>query len=265
MQWENLTSPDFMKGVTDTEGVGVLPIGVLEAHGAHLPLGQDMLAAHAVACRAAEIEAAIVFPVFPWGINHESAHLSGAVVLPRDLVLTMLENVCAEMARNGLKKVVLYSGHGGNRSLLPLFVQTYLEKRRDYCVYFANVPFITERSREQLETDELGHACEWETSVARYLHEDLVQMEALPDPFTSLERNSSLRAAHVYSPVDWYSMYPTMYVGDARSATAEKGSVAVEEMVNGLAQAIRAIKEDDETPQLMEQIMAGREKPKSTY
>jgi len=117
MQWENLTSLDFEKAVVTCDGVGLIPIGVLEPHGPHLPLGTDMFACHAVACRAAELEPTIVFHAYPYGINHESAHLPGSVVIRRDLVIALLENICDEMARHGLNKIILFSGHGGNRYL----------------------------------------------------------------------------------------------------------------------------------------------------
>ncbi len=138
MQWENLTSLDFVAAVVACEGVGVLPIGVIEPHGPHLPLGTDMFESHTVACRAAELEPAIVFPAYPYGINHESAHLPGSVVFRREVVLALLENVCDEMARQGLTKIVILSGHGGNRHLLPLFVQTLVEKDKAYTVYDAH-------------------------------------------------------------------------------------------------------------------------------
>ncbi len=65
MQWEHLTSLDFEKAVQECQGVGILPVGVIEAHSSHLPLGMDMFACHYAACRAAEIEPAIVFHALP--------------------------------------------------------------------------------------------------------------------------------------------------------------------------------------------------------
>jgi len=97
MQWENLTSLDFEKAVQECQGVGIVPVGVLEAHASHLPLGTDMFAAHWIASRAAEKEIAIVFHAYPYGINIESAHLPGAVVIQRELVFALLENICDEI------------------------------------------------------------------------------------------------------------------------------------------------------------------------
>ena len=134
MRWEQLTYPDFAGAVETCGGVGIVPVGVIEPHGAHLPLGTDMFASHWTACRAAEEEPAIVFPMYPWGINHEGAHLPGSVVIKRELVFALLEGVCDEMGRQGVTRIILLSGHGGNRYFLPLLVQTLSEKECPYCV-----------------------------------------------------------------------------------------------------------------------------------
>ncbi len=261
MQWENLTSLDFESAVQSCGGVGLLPLGVVEPHGPHLPLGTDMFEAHAVACRAAEQEPVIVFPAYPFGINHESAHLPGSLVLRRDLVLDLLENVCDEMARHGLTRIIIFSGHGGNRFLIPLFVQTLIEKEKDYVVYDAQVS-IPEDAAGVLDTLETGHACEAETSVMLHLHPDLVKMEQVPPaPFTNLARSASLQEVGAYSTMDWYAMYPVMYVGNAAPATAEKGRALVEPRVAGLVEIIRRVKTDDVTPVLQREFLARTRRP----
>lgn len=254
MQWENLTSLDFEKAVAACEGVAILPIGVLEPHGPHLPLGTDMFESHAVACRAAEMEPAIVFHAYPYGINHESAHLPGSVVIRRELVFALLENVCDEMARHGLTKIILFSGHGGNRYFVPLFVQTLVEKQKPYTVYEAKLPFSSP-PEDLLESDETGHACESETSTALALNPDLVKLAQVPPkPFTNLGRNAVLQEVGAYSPMDWYAMYPAMYVGEPGKATAEKGKILIQPRIDALVKLIRAVKDDEVTPALQREF-----------
>jgi creatinine amidohydrolase len=263
MQWEDLTSPDFEKAVRTCGGVGIIPVGVIEPHSAQLPLGTDTVEAHWTACRAAEQEEAIVLPFYPFGINHESAHLPGSLVIKRDLVLELLENICDEMGRHGLTKIILLSGHGGNRYALPLFVQTLPEKEKPYVVYMANVGHFA-GAKEILETTETGHACEAETSTALYINGDHVRMDQVPpEPFTNLRRNKALSDVGAYSPMDWYAMYPTMYVGDASKATAEKGKVLAEARVAGLVELIKAVKQDDVSPGLLEEFLEGKRNPTS--
>ena len=263
MQWENLTSLDFEKAVQDCQGVGILPVGVLEAHSSHLPLGMDMFACHWVSSQAAEIEPAIVFHAYPYGVNIESAHLPGAVVIQREVIFALLENVCDEMARNGLTKIILHSGHGGNRYFLPLFVQTLPEKDKPYTVYYANLPHFI-GAEEILESGEYGHACEAETSVMLHINAETVKMDQVPpQPFPSLGRNADVSQKGGYSPVDWYAMYPHMYVGDASSATPEKGKIMLEHEVAALVELIQAVKADNVAPGLMREFMDRTQNPKA--
>ncbi len=263
MQWENLTALDFEKYVVECQGVGIISIGVIEAHASHLPLGTDTLACHHVATQAAELESAIVFPFYPYGVNIESAHLPGSVFIKQDLIFALLENVCDEMARNGLNKIILHNGHGGNRYFLPLFTQMLPGKNKPYVVYQANLGHFP-GAEEILESGEYGHACEAETSMMLHIAPELVKMEQVPPkPFTSLKRNEELQNVGGYTQVDWYAMYPHMYVGDSSKATAEKGKFMVEHEIEALANFIKTVKSDEVTPGLVQEFNARMTKPES--
>jgi creatinine amidohydrolase len=261
MQWENLTSSDFAEAAVACRGVGIVPVGVLEAHASHLPLGTDMFTSHHVACRAADQEPAIVFPHYPFTINHESAHLPGALVIKRELAFALLENICDEMYRNGLHKIILISGHGGNRYFLPLFVQTLPEKAKPYVVYFADLPVVPE-DEQIIEHPENGHACEAETSMVRGINDAVVRMDQVPPkPFTSLRRNEAVAAAGGYTQIDWYAMYPHMYVGDAHKATVDKGEKLLGYRVDLLVELIRQVKADEVGPALVAEFNARQAQP----
>jgi len=263
MQWQNLTSAEFEQAVQQCRGVGIIPIGVLESHASHLPLGTDMFTAHYAACQAAEEEPIIVFPHYPFSINHETAHLPGGIVIKRELAFALLENVCDEMNRNGINKIILLSGHGGNRHFLPLFVQTLPEKRKPYVVYFADLPVVPE-GETILDHPENGHACEAETSMVRHINEDLVQMDKVPPKaFTNLNRLGPVVEAGGYTQVDWYAQYPHMYVGDAHRATAAKGEKLFTYNTGLLVNLIRAVKEDDVAPALVAEFNERQANPKA--
>ena len=67
VHWEELTADDFRQGIAQSQGVCLLPFGILEKHGAHLPLGNDLLNIRYVALKAAEQEYAVVFPEYYFG------------------------------------------------------------------------------------------------------------------------------------------------------------------------------------------------------
>jgi creatinine amidohydrolase len=251
MQWENLTYPDFANAVAET-GVCILTFGVVEAHGGHLPLGTDYLTAHGLACRAAALEPAVVFPPFYFGQIFEARFLPGAVALKPTLLIEMIQAVFDEIGRNGFKKIILVNGHGGNGHLLPFLAQSSLYEEKPYSLYLYRGA-LTEAEREAydsvLETPRHGHACECETSTMLALHPEIIKMDAVSDePGEPQGRLGHLTGS--YSGIWWYADYPRHYAGDARPASAEKGRKLVELQVGALARFIADVKADKAVPAL---------------
>src|ERR1700685_2068630 len=135
VHWEELTAGDFREGIHRAQGTCVLPFGILEKHGPHMPLGTDLLDVRYAALHAAEQEYAVVFPEYYFGQIAEARHEPGTIAYSREMQLALPQETTDEMARNGCKKVVIVNGHGGNDSLLPYFAQTQLDKFHDYVVY----------------------------------------------------------------------------------------------------------------------------------
>jgi creatinine amidohydrolase len=135
VHWEELTAADFREGIHRSQGTCLLPFGILEKHGAHLPLGTDLLDVRYAALHAAEREYAIVFPEYYFGQIAEARHEPGTMAYSREMQLALLQETTDEMARNGCKRVLIVNGHGGNEHLLPYFAQTQLDKPHDYVVY----------------------------------------------------------------------------------------------------------------------------------
>jgi len=249
MKWEELTGGTFEQAVARARGVCVIPIGVVEYHGPHLPLGQDMLEVHARACAAAEKEPVIVYPAYHFGVNVWTKDHPGGIVIKDRLMFELLENICEEVSRNGLKKILLLSGHGGNPFFLSLFTELALDKSHDYTLYHVEGYAIDpELSRRVLETKEHGHACECETSVALHLHPQLVRKDLLdPEKCWTNQRGLS-HLEGVEAPADWSAKYPELCGGDPRPATAEKGKALFEDRVQKTAALFRQIKEDQAAP-----------------
>jgi creatinine amidohydrolase len=124
--WEELTGPDFVTAVHQSQGVCVLPFGILEKHGPHLPIGTDLLDVRFAVMNAVKQEYAVVFPQYYFGQIFEAQQQPGTIAYSLATQLTLLQETVKEMARNGCKKVVIVNGHGGNENLLPLFAQSQL-------------------------------------------------------------------------------------------------------------------------------------------
>src|SRR5450432_4374932 len=135
VKWEELTAADFRQAIQQSQGTCLLPFGILEKHGPHLPLGTDLLNVRYASLHAAGQEYAIVFPEYYFGQIFEARHEPGTVAYSSHTQLELLQETTDEMARNGCKKVIIVNGHGGNEHLLPFFAQSQLEKPHDYVVY----------------------------------------------------------------------------------------------------------------------------------
>lgn len=259
MNWQELTSDQFPGAVKAARGVCLVPLGCLERHAHHLPLGTDKLIASELCRRAAEFEPAVVFPDYFFTQILEARHYPGCIGLDPDLLLALLENVCAEIARNGLDKVVLVNAHGGNSSFLTYFAQAQLASRREYVVYVVDHPALLPEDaavEEQWVTRVDGHAGEIETSQMLAFRPNMVHLETVPSgpEGMPLERLKALQDAGVYTGIWWYGDHPTHYCGDARPATAEKGNRLLDAQARALAAALRAIKQDQEARRLQDEF-----------
>jgi creatinine amidohydrolase len=269
MLWEELTAPNFEKAVKDCGGVCVLPIGVLEKHGNHLPLGTDMYTSQAVCKAAAEKEPSIVFPYYFLGHIATARHYPGTISISNSMMMDVLLAMCDEISRNGLKKILIMSGHGGNRNFLPFFAQEMPRLDRDYSVYTGYVGNTTEAQNKELAeasgSDDFGqHAGLKETAMIMHIRKDLVH-DGVQDPKEgeSLGRLDSVHKAGLFSGFSWYSNFPNHIAGNPALATPELGKLVFGHAVENVVKAIKAVKDDNVSLKLAEEYIGRGQNPKA--
>lgn len=263
MQWEKLSAEEFEAGVINCGGMCILPIGVLEYHGGQLPLGTDLYRAHGMACAVAAVEPAIVFPKYPFTANFETKAYPGGIVINNRLIFELLENVCDEISRNGLHKILLISGHGGNKWFLPQFVMSMLDKNKDYVLYYADARgqdpdavggyMDKDLFNTTFDSIDYGHADEWETSEMLHIHPELVHMDKAAE-VNEPPRDRLKHLPNTYTSMDWFSRQPDLTRGTPGLATAEKGKIFWEQQIKTLATLVKAIKEDKVAKELYEEF-----------
>src|SRR5215831_19598026 len=106
-KWEELTAPDFVQALHQAQGVCVLPFGIIEKHGPHLPLGTDLLDVRFAVMNAVKQEYAVVFPEYYFGQIFEARQQPGTIAYSLATQLTLLQETMNEMDRNGCKKIVI--------------------------------------------------------------------------------------------------------------------------------------------------------------
>lgn len=246
MRWEELSGEQLAAAVTATDGICILPVSCLEQHGGQLPVGTDMIIARELATRVARLEPAVVFPDFVFGQILEGRAEPGAIGLSLDLVLRVLGEVCAEIARNGFRRIVLVNGHGGNTHTLRAFVQGAILRRTDFQIYLVE-PLLT--AEEEAEVNGLWeserplcHGGEAEASQILASRPDLVGPGHTQS--RSRDRYGTLGEVGVFHALWFYADHPDHFCGDASHASAEKGEVLLTVTARALARGVAAIRAD---------------------
>lgn len=256
VKWEELTGPDFITAIKKASGTCILPTGILEKHGPHLPIGSDVFHAQYGAVQAALKEYAVVFPVDFFGQILDAKHQPGTFAIPVEVALHLLQATADEMARNGCKKILVVNGHGGNPALLNVFTQSLLEKPHDYVVYvftggmvnaapeFPKGPFP--------RTAAHGHGGDRETGWVLVSRPDLVHIERAPSQ-SGEDWNRQKLPPHVTNNLTEFANEPEHYSGDGSKGTLALGQSDMNNWVDQIVTALRWVKADTVTPKLQEE------------
>jgi creatinine amidohydrolase len=265
VHWEELSAADFRDAISRAQGTCLLPFGIMEKHGPHLPLGNDLLNVRHVALNAAQQEYAVVFPEYYFGQIFEAKHEPGTVAYSRGLQLQLLQETTDEMARNGCKKIIIVNGHGGNNSLLPYFAQSQLESPHDYVVYVQSIARSAPgepQHKSDRSTD--MHAGESETSVSMIARPDLVHLDRAKQESGADQGRLKGLPEGLYTGIWWYARFPNHYAGDGAVASRELGDFEAKTWINTIVQAIKAVKADSESLRLQNQFYEQSKHPLET-
>ncbi len=260
---EELTSPHFVKAVELAGGVCVIPLGIIEKHGPHLPIGSDLFEAREIAFQAAAKEYAVVFPPYFTGQIFEARHQPGTIAYSNELMWNMLEETCKELSRNGLKKIILMNGHGGNTSFLQYFCQSQLAGPKDYVVvlFQSEADPLRDKEIKSLTKAKLdGHAGEKETSMMTFIRPDLVDVNAIKSE--SGANQGKLSQMHFgYTGIWWFARYPNHYASDIAEPDKRLGELLISKDATQLSELIKFLKKDNTIEQLQEEFNKKAQNP----
>jgi len=263
VHWEELTGPDFIAAIHQAQGTCLLPFGILEKHGPHMPIGTDLINVRYAALHAAEKEYAVVFPAYYFGQIFEAKHQPGTVAYSADIQMKLLQETTDEMARNGCKKIIIVNGHGGNEHLLPFFAQSQLDLPHDYVVYIID----GERSRPggpgKKSTGIDWHAGENETSNTLVSRPDLVHLDRAKEESGADQHRQNLPDG-LYTGIWWYARFPNHYSGDGSVAAKALGEWNVTGFIDYIDECIRAVKADDVSLKLQDEFYEQSKHPLDT-
>lgn len=195
----------------------VIPLGSVEQHSSHLPIGTDAMFAEAFSEKLAERFDALLLPVLPISTCYEHKGKKGSVWMRPSTFYTMLQDIIGSLHSQGFKKVILILGHGGIFAAFPAVRELNATKNDLQVIIYA--PDVDDDVKQIMDTKKNEvHAGESETSLMLYLFEELVNKEEMmKNDFVPDVPQNFLN----YTPV--HKLSPTGVWGEPSLATKEKG------------------------------------------
>lgn len=275
-RWLYVTSEELPKLCEAAKGVCVIPLGAVEKHGLHLPLGTDIIKGSAIAYMASQLETVCIFPDFPFGdlsCGHPSTP-AGTIALPMETELLLLEQLCDQIARYGFRKILLCNSHGGNNAMLDTFQERLYNKKKNYVVVITgpklwsfrkmgeyleengpgSIPELTPEDeatvlkyyREKVST---GHGCMAETAMVMGCVPESVKLHRLGIETGKCQHKTDyLKEAYLQiRDGGWFEDYPNSYAAevDPVDCTENIGKALVRREAERIAHAYKVLKEDE--------------------
>lgn len=210
--------------------VALIPVGATEQHGPHMTLDTDTAIAEAFTRRIAGAlgEDAIIGPTLSMGMSEHHLAFAGTMNLRAQTLMSLVHDVVASFVQNGVCKVILVNGHGGNIDPLRLVAR---EAGRDGTAEVASLMWAilaADLIYERAATPFHSHACDIETSVALAIAPHVVLPERIeaPAPVTGTVPLAEPRSRYDI-PVPFEHWTTNGAIGDPRLATKELGEEIV--------------------------------------
>jgi creatinine amidohydrolase len=228
--------------------VVVLPVGAVEQHGPHLPLGVDHLLAAAVAADVARTLAtrgrdALVAPVLAYGYKSQARmgggqRFPGTTSLDASTLIGQIRDILRELHQHGCRRVVLLNGHYENQLFTSEGIDLARREHPDLVAMrleywdFTPAKTLAHIFPNGFPGYALEHAAVLETSLMLHYHPALVDVDAIPD-----------QAAAVFPPWDIFpqpdGLVPSAGVlSPAHAAQAAFGALLAQDYATTIATAV---------------------------
>jgi creatinine amidohydrolase len=255
--WGEMTWPEI-RTAANLDRVVLLPAGVIEDHGPHLPVDTDVILAQGV-CAAAAAEApdrVVVAPPVVHGYSPHHMDFPGTITVRASVLIDYCLDVCKSIAYHGFSKILLVNGHGGNVSALDMVAKAATLESGAFVAFISHWALepVRRLARDLLESPGAGgmvHADEFETSLYLALRPELVQMDkavreiAMPPSryfwVDLISPGDRITSAGFMEP--WSAYTESGVIGDPTLASAAKGQRLLAAAATGLVELANEMRE----------------------
>lgn len=241
MLLQEMTWPEIGKLSRDLPVI--VPVAALEQHGGHLPVFTDSMLLGEV-MRRVELtmgEKVLSTPLMWLGNSHHHIDFAGTMSASPRVYLDLLNDMAENLMTHGFRRIVFLNGHGGNTTPGKQAVFEMRQRHRtrtDLLLLFATYwdSANPNSGRPDLVQSQMGHACEWETSMilrlAPHLVKDITQIDPVPFGFA-------------FDPAyrGWITKDRSApgHIGDPRQATVEKGEYLFQTFSDGVVKLLEQV------------------------
>ena len=231
---EHMTTTETQAALQKTQTV-IVPFGVLEAHGPHMPLATDTIQAYDGAIGASELVPVFVAAPVHYGMCRSASGHAGTIGISGDTFRSLVFDIVCSLHASGMRNIILYSGHASSKQIAAMGEAG--EKAIDL-IAGLNVAVVCDydilKKADCIETPGDIHAGELETSRMMHIRPDLVRNEQLPPSEKRQFPNPILVR-------DCRRYWPGTVEGNPRLASADKGSQLCKIVADYLANLVKKI------------------------
>jgi creatinine amidohydrolase/Fe(II)-dependent formamide hydrolase-like protein len=177
MQLETWTSPE-VKGHVQKNGLAIVPVGSLEQHGPHAPLGTDTFISFVMSNRLAKKMGGLVIPPVWFGVSDEHMDFAGTITISQVTLCNLITEILISLKASGFHTVVILNGHGGNQAYLNVVKEKAAEQLgAEFTLLTVSYwDKLSEDEKKQVSSLEWGlHANEFETSIISAIFPNMVK------------------------------------------------------------------------------------------
>lgn len=243
MRWEELSVPEIEQLDRDRT-ILLLPLGSVEQHGHHLPLGTDTMLAVSVCCAAANrVNGNVAVLPPPWyGFSPHHMRFAGTITLRAETLMKLVEDIAESVIAHGFRRLLIVNGHGGNVGLIDVLSSTlghrFRGKARIATLTYFQLARDAIANLRKSHPGGMGHACEFETAMMQYIRPNLVAIDrakvTYPQTGSAYLSTDLLGGSRVRTYHDFSDLSESGTLGDPSLANREAGvqfhSVVVDEL-----------------------------------
>ncbi len=224
--------------------VVIFPIGSVEEHGVHLPLCTDSIQSEYIAVEVAKKTGCVVAPAFRHGICNAGHNFPGTISIEFETLYMVARDVLSELTRNGFNRIIVLTGHAGSSHMTALKLaaqevvrrkQNLNVKKKTRIMVLSDYDFAEELRERMGFPKEDGHAGAIETSRIMAIKPDLIKGKGEAS-FPQMPRFEVVADPERY--------FPNGVMGDPTVASADKGEIMNEYIVEKVAKLVEELKKN---------------------